>query len=189
MKLNWNIRYQIVSKHIYPINAQLIFEIPITNSTVYMKQDLLDISRKYIVLLDTLKFIQAWRTSTNDDRFPNYHVGNEQIWRSDRKFHHAEQGFALGWMNPVPIISDMACRYEYPNIQISFANHFTRTIWLLANHAEYLPIAVKSLEMAQTFQQYMGRDNCAIHSIADIYQQWWQQNQHLFPQVPDDLIG
>ncbi|MBW3869949.1 hypothetical protein [Neisseria meningitidis] len=51
MKLNWNIRYQIVSKHIYPINAQLIFEIPITNSTVYMKQDLLDISRKYIVLL------------------------------------------------------------------------------------------------------------------------------------------
>lgn len=74
MKLNWNIHYQIVSKYIYPINAQLIFEIPITNSTVYMKQDLLDISRKYIVLLDTLKFIQAWRTSTNDDRFPNYHI-------------------------------------------------------------------------------------------------------------------
>ncbi|WP_413540650.1 hypothetical protein, partial [Kingella kingae] len=22
-------------------------------------------------MLDTLKFIQAWRTSTNDDRFPN----------------------------------------------------------------------------------------------------------------------
>ena len=186
MKLNWNINYQIVSKYIYPINAQLVFEIPIANDTVYMKQDLLDNSRKFIVLLDTNKFIQSWRTSKNDCRFPNYHIGNEQVWRSDRKFHYAEQGFELGFSNPVPIISEIACHYEHPNTQISFANHFTRTIWLLANHAEYLPIAVKSLEMAQIFQQYMGRDDCAIHSIVDIYQRWWQTNQHQFPQAPDD---
>lgn len=183
MKLNWNIHYQIVSKYIYPIDVQIIFEIPIAIGMVYMKQDLIQNSNRFIVLLDTKKFIQTWRTSQNDERFPNYHIGNEQIWCSDRKFHLADTGFKHGINNPVPITDSISCD---DNHNIYFRDGFTRTIWLLANHAEYFPIATRHFDVAKNFQQSMGRNKCAIYAVTDIYQQWWQQNQHLFPQVPDD---
>ncbi|WP_043903160.1 hypothetical protein, partial [Kingella kingae] len=71
MKLNWDIHYQLSANCIYPIDLKLIFFIPLTHNTVYMQYNMVSEPHHSLVLLDTLKFIQAWRTSTNDDRFPN----------------------------------------------------------------------------------------------------------------------
>lgn len=186
MKLNWNIDYQFFSNHIYPIDLKLIFSIPLEYNTVYMQYDLISEAHHWLVILDTQKFIQAWRISQNDERFPNYHLGDEQLWRSDSKFHDAEAAFNKGLGNPVHIATEIICDGDGFNFNINFNNNFTRTIWLLANQAEYMPIATQDLEIAEKFQKNVGRNGCAIYARTDLYAQWWQQNQHLFPQVSDD---
>ncbi|CRZ20011.1 hypothetical protein QG071_04490 [Kingella kingae] len=189
MNLNWDIHYQLFSNCIYPIDLKLIFFIPLTHNTVYMQYNLVSEAHHWLVILDTQKFIQAWRTSQNDERFPNYHLGDEQFWRSDSKFHSAEAVFNKGLGNPVHIATEITCDGALPTFNIRFGNSFTRTLWLLANHADYIPIATQDFDVAENFQRTIGRENCAIYARADLYAQWWQQNQHLFPQVPDDLIA
>lgn len=153
-----------------------------------MQYNLISEATHWLVILDTQKFIQAWRTSQNDERFSNYHLGDEQLWRTDSKFHDVEQAFNRGIGNPVHIATEISCDGDGCNFNINFSNNFTRTIWMLANQAQYIPIATRYCDVAQNFQKNVGRDGCAIYARADLYAQWWQQNQHLFPQMPDDYV-
>lgn len=112
-----------------------------------------------IVIIERNKFLDLWK----NEPYPlekKLIFGDENIWRSDYKFHHAENGFAQGIDNPVPLaylhcyLTDkrqkikgtLVERILNKNWEIcqvpycAFTNGITRTIWLLANGAEYFPV-------------------------------------------------
>lgn len=185
MKLEWNVNYEFVFNKFYPVDLRLVFEIPIFDgSFVYMRHLLIADTESYIVLLDTQKFIRAWRQSTDDYRFPGYHLGNEALWRRDRKFHEAENGFKHGKRNPVPVGTEIYCSGRSPHCQFGFIDGVTRTIWLLANNATYFPVVARNKENADAFQRNAGRDCCAIYPCEGLHDQWFQENVHLLPQAP-----
>lgn len=185
MNLEWDINYEFSFNTYYPINLQIIFEIPIKEGRqVYMQHSLEFDSKGFIIILDTKKFIKIWRKSKNDSRIPNYHIGDEKLWRTDYKFHSAEQGFEDGKKNPVPVTAGIDCIGKFPNCNVSFNDGVTRTIWLLANGAEYFPIVVPDMDSAIIFQSNAGKDSCPIYSSTWLYEQWLDENENLLPITP-----
>lgn len=189
MNLNWDIDYEFSFNTFYPVNLQILFKIPIKDDRqVYMKH-FLDINAQgFIIIIDTKKFIRTWRKSRNDPRIPNYHIGNEELWRADYKFHYPEESFQLGKENPVPIATEIHCVGQYPNCNISFSDGITRTIWLLANEAEYFPIVARDINSATSFQLNAGRDNCSIYPCEGLTEQWLKENESLLPKTPKEYL-
>ena len=112
MFLNWDVNYEFKSQ--FPGDLSLIFEIPIKhNRCVYMSCALFAPSDNFLVILDTQKFIQTWRMSENDDRFPGLHQGTEQRWRADKKFHYAEDGFNGGKYLRLPQYNQLNQRWPH----------------------------------------------------------------------------
>ena len=183
--LEWNVDYHFRFNPFYPTNLKLIFTVPISSRVVYISLNIENNFDKFIVLLDTQKFIHAWSVSADDDRFKGYNTGTPDIWRKDYKFHHAETGFNQGIGNPVPIADSIRATGRYPNCNIYFEDNVTRTIWLLANQAQYFPIAVGSIDEAHAFQKIAGRENCAVYPCEGIYHAWLQQSGHLLPTLPE----
>ena len=181
--LEWNVDYRFQFNPFYPVDLRLVFAIPTNQKTVYMSLDIEEKFTTFVLLLDTQKFIRAWRVSQDDGYFKGYNTGDPELWRKDRKFHYAEQGFSLGLVNPVPL-ADISATGRFPNCNISFVDGVTRTIWLLANQAEYFPVSVRNLDEAYAFQQIAGRENCAVYPCEGIYYVWFQQHQHLLPTIP-----
>lgn len=171
MFLNWDINYEFKSQ--YPGSLSLMFEIPIKgNRNVYMSCCLYTPSDTFLVILDTQRFIQAWYMSEDDDRFPGLHQGTERLWRADKKFHYAEDGFNEDKINPVPVADSISCEKIDSQLNITFGDGVTRTIWLLANHAEYMPLLVESVSQAELFSFFSGRESCAIYPIQGLYEHW-----------------
>lgn len=162
----WNIPFQFsVNEYREPF---IVFPIPLPNQTVFMSHNLSKKQDCYMVIADTAKFINIWRLSTNDDRFPNYHVGDRKLWRADYKFGDAERGFSLGIENPVPIATNISYDFYNHRREIIFNNDFTRTIWLLANDAKYFPVVIANLDAAKAFQKDMGFGNNPIQLVSNI---------------------
>ena len=70
-------------------------------------------------------------------------------------------------------------------MSLNIEDNVTRTIWLLANGAQYFPVAVGSVDEAYTFRQIAGRENCAVYPCEGIYHAWLQQSGHLLPTIPE----
>lgn len=161
----WNIPFK------FSLNGNevlsIVFPIFLPHKTVFMRHDL-NHQQGYIVIADTTKFINVWRLSENDDRFSNYHKGNSEQWKSDRKFKGAEHGFSQGEKNPVPIATNIFYEINNERKNIIFSDDFTRTIWLLSNEAKYFSLVITDHEVAQTFQIDMGFQNNPIQSVASI---------------------
>lgn len=78
-----------------------LFEITLaTGRTIWMSQKLSERSDYWLVLVEKRPFLQAWARA-NEHR--HLTVGDETIWRQDRKFSEAEDGFSHGRENPVPL--------------------------------------------------------------------------------------
>lgn len=174
MKPNWNISYEICRNNQSPVEPILLFEIPIAdNQVVYMEQAIYKrpFCDEYIVILDTQKFIHAWQQSKNDAIIPNYHLGDKQLWRNDSGFAETEAMFKRGKAHPHQVIHGV---FYQDNDGIGFSDSITRTIWLLANDAEYLPVATRTLQKAQVLQQVAGRENCNIAFCGDMLTAYFQ---------------
>lgn len=166
LKLDWDIKYEFILNNGSPVEPILIFEIPVKNRKVYMFLPFHDYPYHsgYILLLDTTLFLNVWRMSKNDEDYPNYHLGNEIAWRKDRKFQNTEFLFNQGRKSPVPVISGLAFDEDKG---IVFSDSLTRTIWLLANGAEYLPVFGKTRQQAMLLQQAAGKTGCSIYACHD----------------------
>lgn len=186
LNLDWNIHYEFILNNRSPIEPTLIFEIPIQNKkhTVYIQLPFYEqrYDSGYVLLLDSFRFISAWRNSKDDGLFPGYHQGDAQIWRKDRKFHYAEHAFSRG--KKLPCVITGGIRYDKSN-GIIFNDGLTRTIWLLANEAEYFPIFSNKLSNALALKEVSSRKNCKIWSCADLlthhFQSLSRQYQGLIP--------
>lgn len=141
-----------------------LFEIPLaTGRKAWMSQDLSQRSDYWLVLVEKKPFLQAWALSHQERHLA---VGDESIWRQDRKFAEAEDGFSHGKENPVTLAE---CGGGYlvedglPALWLSIGNGVTRTIWLLANGVERFPVKVSTARTAQLIHRGAGvKSTCPL---------------------------
>ncbi|MCW8348708.1 hypothetical protein MD535_22220 [Vibrio sp. ZSDZ65] len=82
------------------------------------------------------------------------------------KFHYAEKGFSFGVENPVPL-ANMTTNKDYPSV--GFINGITRTIWLLANGAQYFPAFVFDKEVANKLHRFFGVKGSRVLSNNELF--------------------
>ena len=129
-----------------------------------------------VVIVDSKKFLDLWKNEPfHSER--KLAFGDEYVWRSDYKFHYAEDGFAQGIDNPVPLayvhcyFSDFQNNDNNRLINLlsrktnkikrpycTFTNGITRTIWLLANGAECFPV-ITDKHSHKLLRLYAGADD------------------------------
>lgn len=130
--------------------------------------------RKAVVEVDAERFLALWRQPLSSHR--DIALGDANIWPSDYKYHWAEEGFAGGAENPVPL-AEVSCGRATSDLTeshphffffrkqvviarkglpwLGFTNGITRTIWLLANGATVFPVEC-ALDEAAELQQLAG---------------------------------
>ncbi|OCJ32637.1 hypothetical protein [Serratia sp. 14-2641] len=151
------------------------FKIPLRQGKfAFMEQALSDTSESHIVIADRHRLLSAWRNNPNSI-VPELSRGDESAWRRDRKFHEAEKGFSHGAGNPVPL-ADPHCRFilerGLPVPALSFTNGITRTIWLLANGAERLPVHTYNHRDAQLLQRGIGHRSTSPVAVQTLFFQY-----------------
>lgn len=115
-----------------------LFTVPIKNSWVCMRSETLE-DDFVVAEIKTVRLFELWRKSPYDGHKHLAH-GTAQSWRQDHKFNEAEAGFAKGWLNPVPI-PRIDCAIPERGESYIEVMDVTRTIWLAANSAPYIPVA------------------------------------------------
>ncbi|WP_246871139.1 plasmid fertility inhibition factor family protein [Pantoea ananatis] len=135
----------------------------------WMKLSLGHDSDKWVVIVRKRPFLEAWAQNGREPQLAN---GDETVWRKDFKFHRSEKCFSLGYADPVPLALCDA-RYELdkglPVLNTSFADGITRTIWLLANGAESLPVSVTSEKSARLLFRGAGDRKTEPLSVAFLH--------------------
>lgn len=87
--------------------------------------------------------------------------------RKDRKFKHAENGFACGKENPVPLPM-VSLQLEDGKAGIRFTDGVTRCFWLLANKAKSFPVQIRGRDQAERLNAMVGLDPKAF-SLAEVF--------------------
>lgn len=148
---------------------KVVYEIILFDKKVYMevrKTNYLN-DKRFVVIVDSVKFLELWRNEPYpQDRKLNF--GDETIWKNDRKFKDAENGFSFGIGYPVPL-ANIVCYNNEKNNQpyIAINDGITRTIWLLANKAKSFPIECHSIEEAKLVASFASINN-EINSVAEL---------------------
>ncbi|TPW37869.1 hypothetical protein FKD06_25475 [Serratia sp. SRS-8-S-2018] len=148
------------------------FKIPLRQGEfAYMEQAISDTSEHYIVVADRDKLLSAWRNTPNSI-VPELSRGDEAAWRRDRKFHEAERCFSIGAGNPVPLATP-TCRFilerGLPVPALDFVDGITRTIWLLANGADRLPVHAYNHHDALLLQRGIGHRAASPVSVKTLF--------------------
>ena len=109
-----------------------------------------------VVIVDAKKFLKLWRAQP-DGLQREIAQGNPDMWRQDRKFPAAAEGFSEGFANPVPLPEvgyaegkQTSVSYKFLRFgrqeqtryvrYVSFINGITRTIWLLSHGCSAFPV-------------------------------------------------
>ncbi|QPB42873.1 plasmid fertility inhibition factor family protein [Rodentibacter haemolyticus] len=180
-----------IEQPIYTLQNHLIFEFQTKdNRLVYMKHPIFQSPNDELklVFVQAEKFLNMWQNM----QYPQeYHLstGNEEEWRKDYKFHHAEKGFSIGRENPVPL-AEVSCKeyikrtpiykkhflwfnkligYSEEHIaECSFINGITRTIWLLANGIKLFPVYVYNQESAILLAKHAGITPLSFYDLTEL---------------------
>ena len=128
--------------------------------TVYMCTSSKNSEYNTVVKVCPNKFIAYWKREPYPLE-PDLVFGGEKEWRQDYKFGKAERGFSFGKTNPVPLprliakskIEKVAVKEKgflfskvvgYEEVEqlhyVGLDDGITRTIWLLANDAKFIPV-------------------------------------------------
>lgn len=145
--------------------------------------------RRAVVHVNAEKFLELWSANPyNTSEVRRLASGNPSIWRSDRKFAHAEDGFSHGYDNPVPL-AEVGCWAQkhtdrprriflglfgsHSNSEervihcVGFTNGITRTIWLLANGCQEFPIECE-IEGAKLLHKLVGVPNSPVQTVESL---------------------
>ncbi len=100
-----------------------------------------------------------------------------EVWKNDRKYHYASQGFSQSIDNPVPI-AYVACHEhifkklvkaeKYIVYYVSFIDGITRTIWLLVHGAKYFPIECSIRDGANILAELAGYDGNEYRTVEQL---------------------
>lgn len=166
-----------------------VFRIPTSAGDVFMRVDRTNYlnEERAVVEVDRERFFALWQSEPYSIHAEQAH-GNEESWRSDRKFAEAAKGFSLGADNPVPL-AEVNCHLskkeqtrfarkwfffreavgkdvlETP--YVAFTNGVTRTIWLAAHGARQFPVEC-SVREADRLQRLAGTSGTRWRTVDDL---------------------
>lgn len=147
-------------------------------------------SQRAVIEVDALRFLNFWRLYATRAVEIEIANGNAAKWRKDHKFQCAEDGFAKGQNNPVPLAQVGYSEFKQkapvpPNRfpffrkahevvdetirQIGIGGGITRTIWLLANGATVFPIEC-NFDYAAALYGHVGSPTGCVKTVEDLLQ-------------------
>ncbi|QHB18049.1 plasmid fertility inhibition factor family protein [Mannheimia pernigra] len=175
----------------YGLQNYLLFELLTrTGQAVYFKHPIFHTPNKEmkIVFVQDYKFLSLWQNMQFPQE-PQLSFGNESAWRNDRKFLWAEKALSQGREQPInlaevtcteylkriPIYEKRFCwfnkfvGYKYSNqVECSFIDGITRTIWLLANGVRQFPVYVYNEQEAVLLSKYAGIQQNAYYDLNEL---------------------
>ena len=143
--------------------GRLLFRLP-GREGVYMKAAaVLDPA---IVCLDRTLFLTAWAAGAPVEQAALAR-GNDAIWRADRKFSDAEAPLSATPSSPVPV----GILHLTPGKRhgLAFVDGVTRTIWLLANGAQVVPVACDDPGEVEVVDRIAGASEGAVREAFDTF--------------------
>lgn len=181
----------LIEQSEYELQNYLVFEfLTNRNQMIYMKHPIFQSpnDKVRIVFVQDEEFLAMWRNMQYPQE-QHLSFGNEEVWREDYKFHHAERGFGIGRKNPVPL-AEISCKEYIKHIPIyqkrflwlsklvgystehiaecSFINGITRTIWLLANGIKQFPVYVYNEESAILLAKHAGITPSSFYELTEL---------------------
>ena len=106
----------------------------------------------------------------------------QQPFKQTRSFpsilHRLSIWDAVHRFRAIAFQNQQTCDFCEKSVPLGFSDSITRTIWLLAHDAEYLPVATRTLQKAQALQQVAGRENCNIIFCGEILTTYFQTLPH-----------
>ena len=140
-------------------NKSFVYKIYLNQLRVFMRinKTLHYNAERYIVIVDTKKFYEAWTGKTVD------HCRICDEWEL-RKYAETIEGFSRGINNPVPL-----AEVGYSD-QISFVDGITRTKWLIINGAPCFPIECKR-KSAKVMYQNFSFANTKIENVFRLFKE------------------
>lgn len=138
---------------------RLVFTVPLPDrDPVFMSMDISEDGQDQhaAVIVDAQKFLALWRADPYGSH-KHQANGTPETWPSDYKYMEADDGFAPGRENPVPLAEvnlnhhlDTIVSYKFWRFGktvrkqrldcVTFTNGVTRTIWLLSHHCSAFPV-------------------------------------------------
>jgi len=168
---------------------RVVFTVPLADgSHVYMEvsrsQNLAFDEQRFVVIVDTEKFLALWKAEPNPIH-PEIAHGNPAFWQQDSKFPQADAGFREGFHNPVPL-AKVSCEYRAARVSfqrklfffintithppfhyLNIENGVTRTIWLLAHGCKAFPVECH-FTTARYLHDLAGVPGTDITTVADL---------------------
>lgn len=115
-------------------------------------------SQHHVVMVDGDRFYRAWLDHPSQINAPS--APDSCVLRAnmpkDYKYAAAVRGFTTEGASPVPLADCCCYRSQNGALRVGFTNGMTRTLWLLANHAESFPVLVGSAAEAQEIYDAAG---------------------------------
>jgi len=176
------------NREIYFVQCAVFRIATAARGDVFMRAELpnYNADRKAVVEVDAERFLALWRQPLSS------HIdiakGDPDTWPTDYKYKWAEEGFASGAENPVPL-AEVSCGRATSNLTenrrhllfltkqvviarkgdpwLGFTNGITRTIWLLANGATVFPVEC-ALDEAPELQELAGVPNGKPVILSDL---------------------
>jgi hypothetical protein len=164
------------NREIYHVECA-VFRIPTAKrGDVFMRAERpnYNADRKAVVEVDAARFLALWRQPLSSHL--DIAQGDPTTWPSDYKYKWAEDGFASGAENPVPL-AEVSCGRATSDLVehrrhfffftkqvviarrglpwLGFTNGITRTLWLLTNGAKVFPVECE-LSEADVLQELAG---------------------------------
>ena len=143
---------------------------------------------RFVTVVDAKKFLHLWSLEPYNFN-AELGKGTRKTWVADRKYPEAAKGFSHGISNPVPLANVVCNEHQDQSITykkrlfrrpeivkieevrfsyVNFINGITRTIWLLANGAQYFPVECHSKNGAERLFYECGLESCPIKSVEEL---------------------
>jgi len=151
------------------LDTYVFFKVPTDIGDKFMRISIAE-KDSFVVVVDAQKFLSLWRNTTDTNHI-DIANGNPSIWKNDRKFSEAKDGFVEGEINPVPlarVYCNLAVgKKPYVNIE----NGVTRTIYLLVANAKNFPVECtgeNALKSAELLNELAGVLNGKVKLVNDL---------------------
>lgn len=150
----------------------LLFKIPTSNGSVQMclSEVLKD---KFVVFVDPKKYLKMWENSPYVAH-QKYAIESKKEWLSNGKYSNIDKEMNNTFERPVHLIEiDAALKtkkyfkipfskyyYRFNSVGFQFKDGITRSMWLLINKAQFIPVVCfdkKSARLMSTFGKH-GND-------------------------------
>lgn len=149
-----------------------LFQVPLDDGENAFMKVHLDRMHPYkwcVILVELEKFFECWARDPYSNDGASLILAGKDKWCADYKYHLAEEGFARGYDDPVPLPT-VECPVEANNddFYVSVINGITRNLWLASKGAKYIPVECAIKKGAENLHRKIGLDPNSIKKFSEL---------------------